>query len=177
MTMELKAVNTHLTDEELFTLAVPPVGEPEALPRHLSECFRCSRALQEWKLAVREIADEDTEALDRRTPAEWEGLENETIAAMRRAGHNRRAPALKWAASIAACLVLGVLLFPAIRRSARDTSGRAATATVAVAAQDQKDDALLRDVARLSQGEDSGSWSTLAPEPGSPMGTEEEELL
>ena len=79
MNMELKAVNPHLTDAELFTLAVPPVGEPEALPRHLSECFRCSRALQEWKLAVREIADEDTEALDRRTPAEWEGLENATI--------------------------------------------------------------------------------------------------
>ena len=173
--MELKIVNPHLTDAELFTLAVPPVGEPEALPRHLSECFRCSRALQEWKLAVREIADEDTEALDRRTPAEWEGLESQTIAAMRRAGQNRRAPALQWAASIAAALLLGVLLLPAIRKSVSGPSGRAAAA--ATVAQDQKDDALLRDVARLSRDDDSGSWSTLAPEPGAPVGTEEEELL
>jgi hypothetical protein len=173
--MELKAVNPHLTDAELFTLAVPPVGEPEALPRHLSECFRCSRALQEWKLAVREIADEDTEALDRRTEAEWESMENATIAAMRRAGRHRRAPALQWAASIAAGLLLGILVLPALRKSAPGVSGR--TAAAATAAQDQKDDALLRDVARLSQGEDNGSWSTLAPEPGAPAGTEEEELL
>ena len=170
MSMELKAVNPHLTDAELFTLAVPAVGEPEALPRHLSECFRCSRALQEWKLAVREIADEDTEALDRRTPAEWEGLENATIAAMRRAGQNRRAPALKWAVSIAAGLMLGFLLLPTIRRT-QDASGRTAAA---VAAQDQKDDALLRDVARLSQGDDNGSWNTLAPDPGSSAVPEEE---
>jgi hypothetical protein len=45
--------------------------------------------------------------------------------------------------------------------------------TAAFSAQDQTDDNLLRDVARLSQGEDSGSWSTLAPEPA---GTEEEQL-
>jgi len=172
--MELKAVNTHLTDAELFTLAVPPVGEPEALPRHLSECFRCSRALQEWKLAVREIADDDMAALDHRTPAEWASLENETIAAMRRVGQ-KRAPSLQWAASIAAGLLLGVLLLPAIRQTVSGGSGRKGEAATAV--QDQKDDALLRDVARLSQCEDSGSWSTLAPEPGAPGGTEEEELL
>jgi hypothetical protein len=175
MNMELKAVNTHLTDAELFTLAVPPVGEPEALPRHLSECFRCSRALQEWKLAVREIADDDMAALDHRTAAEWESLESETISAMRRAGQKRRAPVVQWAASIAAALLLGVLLLPAIRKTVSGGSGR--TGAAATAAQDQKDDALLRDVARLSQGEDSGSWSTLAPDPGAPVGTEEEELL
>ena len=178
--MELKAVDTHLTDAELFTLAVPPVGEPEALPRHLSECFRCSRALQEWKLAVREIADEDTEAVDRRSPAEWEGLENETIAAMRRAGRHHRAPAMRWAASIAAALLLGVLLIPAIRRATlgeRGASGRTDTAAAtAIATQDQTDDALLRDVARLSRGEDGGSWNTLAPEPGADRESEEEQL-
>ena len=32
-------------------------------------------------------------------------------------------------------------------------------------AQDQSDDALLRDVARLSSGEDAGPWNGLAPEP------------
>ena len=34
----------HLTDAELFALAAPPTGEPEALPRHLSQCQACSRA-------------------------------------------------------------------------------------------------------------------------------------
>ena len=170
--MEPKTVNRHLTDAELFNLAVPPVGEPEALPRHLSECWTCSRALQEWKVAVRELADEETEDLDRRSSAEWEALEEKTIEAMRRAGRTRRAPAVKWAVSIAASLLLAILLIPARK------PGRAAVAqpggTVAVfSAQDQKDDALLRDVARLSRGEDNGSWSTLAPEPA---GTEEEQL-
>ena len=46
--MEPKADNLHLTDAELFNLAVPPVGAPEALPRHLSEGWSCSRALHEW---------------------------------------------------------------------------------------------------------------------------------
>ena len=174
--MELKAVTPHLTDAELFTLAVPPVGEPEALPRHLSECFRCSRALQEWKLAVREMADEETEALDRRSAAEWEALENGTIEAMRRAGRKRRAPAVKWAVSIAASLLLAALLLPAMRKTGRDALPRPGTAGAALSAQDQKDDALLRDVARLSRGEDYGSWSTLAPEPGAARGAEEEQL-
>src|SRR5713226_5005943 len=44
----------HLTEGDLFTLAVPPAGEPEALPRHLSECSSCSRALSEWKTAERD---------------------------------------------------------------------------------------------------------------------------
>jgi hypothetical protein len=84
---------------------------------------------------------------------------------------------LRWAVSIAACLLVGVLAFPVIRKSVRgadNASGRAATA--AMAAQDQKDDALLRDVARLSRGEDGGSWSTLAPEPGATMTPEDEQL-
>lgn len=172
--METRADDQHLTDEELFALAVPPAGEPEALPRHLSECFRCSRALQDWKSAVRELADEEVAALDKRTPAEWEALENETIEALRRSRRSVRRQALKWVVSIAACLVVAVLLLPA-RKSVRLEAARPATATQ-LSAQDQKDDALLRDVARLSRGEDSGSWNTLAPEPGSEKSAEEEEL-
>jgi len=171
--MELKAVTPHLTDAELFTLAVPPVGEPEALPRHLSECFRCSRALQEWKLVVREIADEEMEALDRRSAADWEALENGTIEAMRRAGRKRRAPAVKWVVSIAASLLLAALLLPAMRKTGRDAPSQP---VASLSAEDQKDDALLRDVARLSRGEDYGSWNTLAPEPGAASGAEEEQL-
>jgi len=171
--MELNTVTPHLTDAELFTLAVLPVGEPEALPRHLSECFRCSRALQEWKLAVREIADEETEALDRRSAAEWEALENRTIESIRRAGWRRRAPAVKWAVSIAASLLLAVLLLPSLRNTGRPSPAQPAAA---LSAQDQKDDALLRDVARLSRDEDYGSWNTLVPEPGDARGAEEEQL-
>ena len=166
------APDTHLTDAELFGLAAPPVGEPEPLPRHLSDCFRCSRALQEWKLAMREAADEETADLDRRSPAEWEARENATIEAMRLAGRNRRPDALKWAVSIAATLLLAVLLLPSIRKPAREAPK---TAVASLSLEDQKDDTLLRDVARLSRGDDAGSWNSLAPEPGS-AGREEEQL-
>jgi hypothetical protein len=170
--MEPKTEHGHLTDAELFNLAVPPVGEPEALPRHLSQCWICSRALQEWKSAARELADEETEELDRRSAAEWEALEEKTIEAMRRSGRTRRASAVKWAVSIAASLLLAILLMPA-RRPGSSAAAQPEGTVALLSAQDQKDDALLRDVARLSQGEDNGSWSTLAPEPA---GAEEEQL-
>lgn len=170
--MDSKAVAPHLTDPEFFTLAAPPVGEPEALPRHLSECLACSRALLEWKTAVRELAEAEIEPLDRRPAAEWEALENKTIEAMRRAGRSRRASALKWGMSIAATLLLAALLVP-MRKSDR-AAGRSASVAL-ISTQDQSDDALLRDVARLSRGEDSGSWGALAPEPGT-TSIEEEQL-
>ncbi len=170
--METRTLDPHLTDAELFNLAVPPVGEPEALPRHLSGCLSCSRALQEWKSAVRELADEETEELDRRSPAQWETLEEKTIGAMRRAGRTRRAPAVRWAVLIAASLLFAVFLIPA-RKSGPPAATRPEASVAALSAQDQRDDLLLRDVARLSQGEDRGSWSTLAPEPA---GTQEEQL-
>jgi hypothetical protein len=172
MNMETRNDQTHLTDAELFNLAVPPVGEPEALPRHLSQCWICSRALQEWKSAVRELADEETEELDRRTAGEWEALEEKTIEAMRRSSRTRSAPGVKWAVSIAASLLLAILLLPA-RRPGSSAAARPAGTVAVLSAQDQKDDALLRDVARLSQGEDNGSWSNLAPEPA---GAEEDQL-
>jgi hypothetical protein len=170
--MDNKAVTPHLTDPELFTLAAPPVGEPEALPRHLSECLTCSRALLEWKAAVRELAEAEIEPLERRPAAEWEALENKTIEAMRRAGRSHRASALKWGMTIAATLLLAAFLVP-MRRSDRGAGASASTA--ALSTQDPSDDALLRDVARLSRGEDYGSWGALAPEPGMTV-TEEEQL-
>jgi len=172
MTMDNEAVTPHLTDPELFNLAAPPVGEPEALPRHLSECLRCSRALLEWKSAVRELAEVEIEPLERRPAAEWEALENKTIEAMRRAGRSRRASAVKWGISIAATLLLAAFLVP-MRKSERAAGGPGSAAGLST--QDQKDDALLRDVARLSRGEDNGSWGALAPEPGM-AATEEEQL-
>ena len=160
-----KTGGPHLSDPELFTLALPPVGEPEALPRHLSECLACSRALQEWKLAVRETAQEEVEELSRRTTAEWEALENKTIEAMRRARRPGPARAVSWALTAAAALLLAIMLLPA-KKADGPRPAPAATAALA-AAQDQSDDDLLRDVARLSRGEDSPSWNGLAPVPSS----------
>jgi hypothetical protein len=173
MTMEETTKTPHLTDPELFTLAIPPVGEPEALPQHLSECLACSRALQEWKSAVRETADEEMEPLERRSAAEWEALENRTIEAMRGSARGRRQAALRWAVpAAAAALLLAGLLLPS-RRPARSAAPRAETVATQLSAQDQRDDALLRDVARLSRGEDVAPWNGLAPEPA----TGEEEQL
>jgi len=47
MSHETHELEKHLTDAELFALAAPATGEPEALPKHLSTCRTCSRALQE----------------------------------------------------------------------------------------------------------------------------------
>lgn len=169
-----KTATPHLTDPELFTLALPPVGEPEALPRHLSECLGCSRALQEWKAAVRETADEEIEPLERRTAAEWESLENRTIEAMRRARRGGPSPVIKWGLSAAAALLLGVLLLPA-RKSDRVPEAPSASRIAMASAQDQSDDTLLRDVARLSRGDDAPSWHGLAPVPAG--STAEEDVL
>ena len=88
--MDTKVPGAHLTDAELFGLALPPAGEPEALPAHLSECGACGRALQAWKTAVRDLAREGAEPIDRRTPAEWKTAGDRTLAAIRSAGSRRR---------------------------------------------------------------------------------------
>jgi hypothetical protein len=162
----------HLSEGELFTLAVPPAGEPEALPRHLSECSSCSRALSEWKTAVRDLAGRDTDALSRRTPRDWEALEERTLEAIRgtRVRGSRRLG--WWAAAVAAAVLFAVAL-----PVSRTTSRPAARPTLAAqfTTQDQEDDLLLRDVARLSRADEGtgGSWSTLAPEPDKTRAEEE----
>jgi len=164
----------HLTEGQLFTLAVPPAGEPEALPRHLSECSSCSRALSEWKTAVRDLAGSETDALSRRTPREWEALENRTLEAIRgeRVGGSRRLG--WWAAAVAAAVLLFAVALPVSRTMSRG----AVPPTLAAqqfTTQDQEDDLLLRDVARLSRADEGsgGSWSSLAPEPDKPRAEEE----
>ena len=161
----------HLTDEEFFELAVPPAGEPEAIPRHLSGCLACSRTLQAWKSAVRELAQEDADVIEQRLPRQWEALEEKTLEAIRRSERIR--PRLRWAIAVAASLVLVGLLLPA-RRGGPPAPVEAAAE---LSAQDQADDALLREVARLTRAEDSDSgWTGLAPEPGTGAESEGEEL-
>ncbi|HKF41692.1 MAG TPA: hypothetical protein VKG01_01200 [Thermoanaerobaculia bacterium] len=173
MDNNVKTESPHLTDPELFTLALPPAGEPEALPRHLSECLACSRALLEWKSAVRETAQDEIEEIERRTPADWEAVENKTIEAMRRARRPRQARMVSWGLAAAAALLLAVVLLPSRKTEGPRSAPPAAMAAVA-SAEDQSDDALLRDVARLSRGEDNPSWHGLAPVPAAAA---DEELL
>ncbi|MGE5275974.1 MAG: hypothetical protein ACM3SU_03180 [Acidobacteriota bacterium] len=172
--MERGAQAGHLSDEELFTLALPPAGEPEALPAHLLRCVRCGRALQEWKAAVRHLAEEDAEPVARRSSGEWQAAENRTIEALRRAGKRRRLRPLPWAIGLAAAALLAALLLPILRpsRPAAPASVAASAATPApeLTGQDAADDRLLRDVARLSRGEDGADWSGLAPDPASVEG-------
>ena len=95
--MDRHAPEDHLTDAELLSLAAPASGEPEPLPRHLSRCEACSRALQEWRAAMREMAREDVAELDRRSPEEWRAAEDATMAAIRKARpRSRRATAARW---------------------------------------------------------------------------------
>lgn len=168
--MQTLKASAHLTDGELYGLAIPPAGVPEALPAHLSDCLACSHALQEWKAAVRDLAA-DVGPIGRRSSEEWVAAEEKTIQAIRRARFAARPLPMRWAVGIAASLLLFALAAP-LRRSADRVTGGSSE----MSAQDKADDALLRDVARLSRGEDGGSdWNTLVPDPGT--GTRPEESL
>jgi hypothetical protein len=171
MTMDLSKEMTHLTDAELFGIALPAAGAPEALPAHLSDCLACSRALTEWKSAVRDLAAEDN-AVAHRSPEEWEHAQAKTMAAVRRSRFTERALPLRWAMSAAAVLLLFAIAIP-LQRSVRQ---RSAAQSSELSAQDQADDTLLRDVARLSRGDDRSPWGALAPEPNPATHGEEERL-
>ena len=171
--MNLSKELRHLTDAELFAIALPAAGAPEALPAHLSDCLACSRALVGWKTAVRDLAAEGDEAVARRTPEEWEAAQAKTMAAVRRSRLAGRALPLRWAVSVAAVLLLFAVAIP-LQRSVSVPGGTQTSSDLS--AQDQADDALLRDVARLSGGEDRSPWGALAPEPDPGTHSEEERL-
>ena len=173
MTMEKTETQTsHLTDAELFGLAIPAAGEPEALPAHLSDCLACTRALSEWKAAVRMLAD-DAGPLDRRTAEDWARAEDRTLELVRRAGEPRPRLSMRWAVGIAATLLLVALAIP-LRRSTESSGAPSAASAdrsrTELSGQDQADDKLLREVTRLTSADDDtlGSWNGLAPEPGGP---------
>jgi hypothetical protein len=147
---------SHLSDAELFGLAAPAAGEPEALPRHLLRCPACSRALREWKASVRAMADQDVDELTRRSPAQWRAAEQATMAAIRRArrpGH--RSHPLRWAVGIAASVAVLALAIPARRPMPVVPALPTPPAEVALSPVDRADDALLRDAAYLAQGGDT----------------------
>lgn len=162
--MEKLTQGPHLTDEELFRLALPATGEPEALPPHLLPCTACGRALQEWKEAVRVLGEEDEAVLARRSPEGWLAAEEATLAKIRKA----RLPVLRrrtipGAIALAASLLLAVLLVT--ERQVREEGPLVIDETAELSPEDSADDALLREVALLARGEDAGSWNNLAPLP------------
>lgn len=165
--MESPARSGHLTDEELFGLALPPAGEPEVLPAHLLQCAPCGHALRDWKEAVRHLAAEEIEPVARRSPEEWGAAEDRTIEALRRAGPRRRFGPLPWAVGLAAAVLIAVLLLPARRPAPPAVSDAVATPSAELSGQDAADDRLLQDVARLSRGDDGADWNGLAPDPAS----------
>ena len=162
----------HLTDEELFGLAQPPAGEPEALPPHVLACARCGRALQEWKAAMRDVGEEDVAPVNARSAAEWRAVEDRTLESLRGVTPRPSRRPIVWAAAGLAAAVLAAVLIAPGRRTA-PTAAASSPAMAAAAAphasemspDDAADDALLRDVARLSRGDDTGSWGGLVPDP------------
>ena len=162
--MDAHRKDRHLTDAELFGLALPPAGEPEALPAHLSECGECGRALQAWKAAVRELAAEDAGPMGRRTPSEWASAEARTLAAIRSSRVRRSFP-LRRFLGLAAALLAAVLLLP-LRRGPAESPVRPAESAQDLSAADLADDALLRDAAREARGDSAGIWNAFAAEPG-----------
>jgi len=165
--MDTRTAGDHLTDEELFALALPPAGEPEAVPPHLVGCGRCGKALQDWKAAVRDVAREEVEPLRHRTPEEWRAAEERTIARLRREGGATRGRPLRWAVGLAAALLVALLLLPGNRapRTPASAATSVSSASSELSAADADDDRLLRDVAKLSRGDDAGSLGALVPDP------------
>ena len=161
--MQPREETRHLTEEDFFRLAVPPAGEPEAIPAHLQACGECARNLQVWKTAVRELAEEDEAVLSRRTPEEWEARERETMAAIRKSGapgsHRRR---LAWMLGVAASLLLAVFL---LTRPAAPPDPAELDETAELSIEDRADDDLLREISVLARGEEARQAGVaLAPE-------------
>jgi hypothetical protein len=173
--MDARVSSAHLTDAELFGLALPPAGEPEALPAHLSECGACGRALQDWKAAVRELAREGAGPIERRTPAQWREAEERTLALIRGARVRRHFP-VGWAAGLAAAVLLAVLLLPGRGLRTPELPASPSGEAAELSAADRADDALLRDVNLLARSDWSGVWNAFVVEPGESPAAEKQRL-
>ena len=153
--MDKTSSDQHLSDAELFGLAAPAAGEPEALPAHVLQCAACSRSLRDWKTAMRELAEDEISELNLRTPEQWRAAEDATMASIRGAARPARSRRpLRWALALAASLLIAVLAMPRRSAPAVASTGSRAPAAAALSASDQEDDALLRDAAYLAQGGD-----------------------
>ena len=156
--MDQNDSDRHLTDAELFGLAAPAAGEPEALPPHFSSCQACSRALQEWKASVRALAAEEVDEIERRSPADWQAAEDATMAAIRRAARpGRKSHPLRWAVGIAATLAVIALAMPGRRIVPIAAAVPTPTADAGLSPADRADDDLLREASYLAGGGDDAA--------------------
>jgi len=161
MTNQASEFDRHLTGAELFALAAPATGEPEALPKHLSACRTCSRALQDWKGAVRSLAEADAGEIGQRTEDEWREAEDATLERLKKAGTGRRrVHPLRWAVAIAASLLIAVLLLPSkqppthVAATSKTPAVTTSPSADELAPADQADDDLLRQASFLAAGGD-----------------------
>ncbi|HET9794932.1 MAG TPA: hypothetical protein VFS34_10755 [Thermoanaerobaculia bacterium] len=145
----------HLTDGDLFRVAFPPSGEPEPLPPHLSRCGSCARRFAEWERAAREIAG--------RPEASTEEFERAVMAKVRALPRPRKRRSRAWGAGLAAAAALAGAFWLGSRTASRPAP--APRAEPAMEARDLADDALLRDVSRLVDGEEGAAWKRMAPLP------------
>jgi hypothetical protein len=163
----------HIPLDELYALAAPPVGEPEALPAHLAVCRSCGRAFQTIQKAFADVGRSAELAAAERTPLEWNQAERNIMAKVRGLGIPMRRPRPRrrravWGGLAAASVLLVVWIartnLGSGGKAVRMAAGSGSAASMSPA--DQADDKLLRDVARLSEGgEPSPDWKDLAPLP------------
>jgi hypothetical protein len=150
----------HLRDGDLFLLAFPPSGEPEPLPPHLAACGPCARRFAEWERAAREIAG--------RPESSSADFEQAVMARVRALPAPRRRSGRAWGTGLAAAAALVAALWLAPGSRFRPVSPGPAGG--AMDARDLADDALLRDVSRVVDGEDGASWKRMAPLPADKEG-------
>lgn len=147
----------HLGPEDFFLLVLPPAGEPEPLPFHLSSCRDCARQLGEWQEAARSLADVEDEP-----PADFERNVMSRVRVSRVPHSHRGLRRLSVGLAATACLLMAFWVGMRVGTFAPEPVPPAASALDAA---DRADDALLRDVTRLVSGEEDSPWKTLAPLP------------
>ena len=145
----------HLSDGDLFLLAFPPAGEPEPLPPHLAACALCGRRFAEWERAAREVAG--------RPEVSGAEFERAVMAKIRALPAPRRRVSRAWGAGLAAAAALAGAFWLGARTASRPAPPGASAESMG--ARDLADDALLRDVARLVEGDEGAGWKRMAPLP------------
>jgi RNA polymerase sigma-70 factor, ECF subfamily len=149
--------------EDFFLLVLPPAGDPEALPPHLSGCAPCARQFAQWRAAAEGLA-----ASPEDPPADFERKVMAQIRSKRPPRSRRSARRSIAGLLSAACLLAAFWLGTRIGGQPKHSSQEATIASMSEA--DRADDELLRDVSRLVSSDDETSWKSLAPLPSATGG-------
>ena len=156
----------HLRAEDCLFLVLPPAGEPEPLPAHLSACPACARQFAEWRSAAEGLA-----AGGENPPLDFETNVMARVRAMAIPRSRRRQR--RWAAGLSAAACLLAAFWLGTRAGTRTGPGSppVRVTVTSMSESDRADDELLRDVSRLVSSEDETNWRSLAPLPPAPGGT------